>query len=277
MGPKQWNKAGLQRMVTLVKRHPDSALVPHTLLSIGEFYFNENKLFPAMKAYEKVIARGEATTAPYASYKLAWCHYNIADFHRALATFARLSRSGHPQLAKEAARDALHAYAEVGPPDGALIWFKALHNSAGTGKAQTLRLIEHFDDLGLMAKAQIARQALQDPVPSPGAAARQRAQTASGRVQQGKLDEALVLIDGALVLSMVMRDGAGKTRLLDGLQTDLVAIFDKALLDPSCGGTSGQGQCAQRALALHKIFWPEHGDNAAMAHKLGAATPKPTP
>jgi tetratricopeptide (TPR) repeat protein len=129
----------------LIKDYPGSKLVPDAYLAFGEFYFEKKDLESALRFYDKVLQFPSSRFYVYAKYKEAWVHVNLGDHGRALALFVEvidLSRDGKGSgtkssrlsLEREAKKDAVRAYAQVGSPDKAWPFFQRI----GGDSAQTM-------------------------------------------------------------------------------------------------------------------------------------------
>lgn len=139
----------------LIKMFPSSRYVPDAYLAVGEWYFNAAQLTKAIKAYQRVTTFSDSPVAPYAQYKLAWCHYNLQEFDKALegfVTVARLDGSAPTrQLAEEARKDAVMAFAQAGAPNRAEAFFSEL--APGKELALLSRLAGLWTDAGRYADA----------------------------------------------------------------------------------------------------------------------------
>ena len=118
----------------LLRDHPDSRYVPHAYLAFAEFYFADGRLDAARQFYERVtsIPPERNDVYGYALYKLAWVRYNEEDFRGAMNDFVRVleharAYSDQPSsaaLARQARREIVLPYAQVGRPDRALAFFR---------------------------------------------------------------------------------------------------------------------------------------------------------
>jgi len=118
----------------LIKDYPNSKYIPDAYLSFAEYYFDKGEMENALKFYEKVEQFPKSSVYPYAAYKKGWCHVNLGDYKAALETFVgvvRLTQSGKlavdrkqlEVLAKEAKKDVVKAYAQVGSSEKARPFF----------------------------------------------------------------------------------------------------------------------------------------------------------
>lgn len=132
----------------LVREAPNSQYVPDALLNIGEYYFNVGRMEDAEKMYSEVENFKEATVYGLAIYKKGWCYYNMGLHEEAMNQFLVVidyaksdaaAKSGYGrQLLKEAQRDLVMAYSQVGSPDSAIKVFKAISPEGYMDLAQKL-------------------------------------------------------------------------------------------------------------------------------------------
>jgi tetratricopeptide (TPR) repeat protein len=161
----------------LVTRFPRSQYAPASHVFIGEHLFDAAKLDKALEQYRAAATAPSDDVYPYALYKAAWCRFNQNRFDDAMKLLKRVSdvseKRGNVnsvQLAREARRDYVLAYARIGNPDNAREVFAQLF-----GKQAGLKMLEQFDkllfDTGRDPEAaQIAHQLLALHKDSPGAA-----------------------------------------------------------------------------------------------------------
>jgi TolA-binding protein len=118
----------------LIKDYPTSRYIPDAYLAFAEHAFEGGEMEAALKFYEKVEQFPKSSVYPYAAYKKGWCYVNLGDHRTALETFVgvvRLTQTGRlaagrrqlELLAKEAKKDVVKAYAQVGGPDKARAFF----------------------------------------------------------------------------------------------------------------------------------------------------------
>lgn len=129
---KQFDRAR-QVYHRLIKGFPQSAFVPNAYLSFAEYYFQQGDMQAAMQFYQKVteIPPERNKVYGFAIYKQAWCAYNLEDFKGALQKFvetiefAQQNPEAHnvENLAKQARRELVMPYAQVGSPGKALEFF----------------------------------------------------------------------------------------------------------------------------------------------------------
>ena len=110
----------------LTKRFPRSAWAPASHVFLGEHLFDAAKLDEALREYRAAAEVPTDEVYPYALYKAAWCRFNQNAFPDAMKLFKRVvevsEKSGWVntvQLAREARRDYVLAYARIGKPEAA--------------------------------------------------------------------------------------------------------------------------------------------------------------
>jgi tetratricopeptide (TPR) repeat protein len=135
----------------LIKDYPQSPFLPHAYLSFGEYFFENKDLENALKFYEKVLQYNGSPVYGYALYKKGWVYYNLTDFKQALATFIDVidfatnvkskHGKGDAQLAKEAKKDLVRTYSQIGTPEKAWQFFQKY------GKDYAPVMLEQLADL----------------------------------------------------------------------------------------------------------------------------------
>lgn len=118
----------------LILKSPESEYVPDALVNIGEYYFNNHDYENALKLYKQVEQYPKATVLPYAIYKQAWCHYNLADYELSLSRMIRVLKLARKRreergkvvfdLVAEAQNELIYPYSKVGKPSEAIEFFK---------------------------------------------------------------------------------------------------------------------------------------------------------
>src|SRR2546429_292316 len=123
---EQEQEAALRRMRELTRRFPSSPWAPASHVFIGEHLFDAAKLEEALREYRAAAKVPTDEVYPYALYKAAWCRFNQSAFVDAMKLFKRVvevsEKSGEVntvQLAREARRDYVLAYARIGKPEAA--------------------------------------------------------------------------------------------------------------------------------------------------------------
>jgi TolA-binding protein len=138
----------------LIKKYPDSNYVPNVLLAFGEFYFDNDDMAAAKRAYLKVLEFKGASVGTYAMYKLAWCYYNLTNYTTALDTFVDVlnetarGRKADAILRKETLRDIVLTYSHIGKASKALPFFKRLVKNESDVLYMGERLAQLYADIG---------------------------------------------------------------------------------------------------------------------------------
>ena len=126
------------------------------LLENAEAAFDESDMASA-KAFYVAVAEGPSEgLARYARYKLGWVHYNLGEFEKALETFVAIAGDRDdagqpPPLAREGLKDTVLAFAEVGAPEHAPLFYKKI---AGDGwRTYCDRLVSLYEAQGKLDAA----------------------------------------------------------------------------------------------------------------------------
>lgn len=103
-------------LTRFVRTWPQSRLLPDGYLLIGEYQFDKGEAFRAMNAYQRAAAFKDWDKWAFASYKLAWCYYNVGSMEDAVGTMRAVVRATGTQavLQDEALRDLVRFYADIG-------------------------------------------------------------------------------------------------------------------------------------------------------------------
>src|SRR5947208_1055078 len=150
----------------LTKRFPRSVWAPASHVFIGEHLFDGAKLDAALKEYRAAAEVPSDDVYPYALYKAAWCRFNQNAFGDAMKLFKRVvevsEKSGEVntvQLAREARRDYVLAYARIGKPESAKDEF-----AKKFGAENGLKMLEQYGkllfDTGRDPEAQVVHRQL---------------------------------------------------------------------------------------------------------------------
>ncbi len=136
LGQMQEAEGSYEYYVKLITRYPESKYLPDTLVNIGDYYFDQNDFGTAIQFYAKVGAFQESHIYGYAIYKLAWCHYNMAEYRDAFARFVEVIRYSDQMerrkqgvrigLKTEAQKDLVLAYSQIGKETQAIPFFKEI-------------------------------------------------------------------------------------------------------------------------------------------------------
>lgn len=112
----------IQALTELVRTYPDSARLDWAYYEIGEYWFAHNAAFKALNAYTRVAWFTGSTYRLPASYKSAWCFYNLGEYERAISTLEAIVAPGiasytlpeQRQVAELALQDLVRFYADAG-------------------------------------------------------------------------------------------------------------------------------------------------------------------
>jgi tetratricopeptide (TPR) repeat protein len=138
----------------LIKDHPTSRYVPDGLLAFGDDAFERRDLENALAFYQKVMSHSDSPLAEYARYKTGWCYYNLARFKDALEAFVAVidhtrGKKDALALAREAKKDLVRAYAQIGTPERAWPFFQRV----GGDPAMLEQLADLFSQQGKFPEA----------------------------------------------------------------------------------------------------------------------------
>jgi TolA-binding protein len=134
--------SAVENFKQLVKLYPESQYIPDAYVLIGEYYFEvEGNAFGALKAYQKAASFTDSPKYSYATYKLAWCQYNVGEYQAAIETMKKVvdysmsqAQSGSViQLQDEALKDLVRFFADADQMDEAIEYFTKL------GRADLIR------------------------------------------------------------------------------------------------------------------------------------------
>jgi tetratricopeptide (TPR) repeat protein len=150
----------------LTRRFPRSSWAPASHVFIGEHLFDAGRLDEAIKEYRAAAEVSTDEVYPYALYKAAWCRFNQSAFADAMKLFKRVveisEKSGEVntvQLAREARRDYVLAYARIGKPEAAKEEF-----ARKFGPQAGLKMLEQYGkllfDTGRDPEAQLVHRQL---------------------------------------------------------------------------------------------------------------------
>ncbi len=134
----------VQEFTRLVRTYPESAYIPDAYVQIGEYYVDNNNAYKALLAYQKATRYKESSQYAFASYKLAWCYYNVGEYGKAIETmkgvvaFSMTAAEGGDDkkrltLQDEALKDLVRFFADAGEMDEAYSYFNKL------GKKELIR------------------------------------------------------------------------------------------------------------------------------------------
>ncbi len=124
----------LQYYVKIARSFPNSRYLPDALFNIGDYYFDMNQFDNALIFYEKVERFPDSLVFGYAKYKKGWALYNMGEYEKALGSFLQVIKytnemeaAGRPlpiELRREAQKDLVTTYSQIGTADKALPFFR---------------------------------------------------------------------------------------------------------------------------------------------------------
>jgi cellulose synthase operon protein C len=155
----QNQKKALASYKRLIEKYQKSKYLPDAYLAVGEYYFNNSKgrrdiLEKALDNYKNASKYPENQVYGYALYKQGWCHFNMADYEKAMDQFKSVvlyadltsaeevegkGKSKRQGLVKEARNDYVRAYSRGG-------------GTPNEAKDRFGKLAKKADDLRLMMK-----------------------------------------------------------------------------------------------------------------------------
>lgn len=115
-----------------VVRYPKSRLVPDAYFEIGEYHYDKESAFGALKAYQKATQFPNSAKYPFATYKLAWCYHNVGNYERsistmkAVVTYSMQSDTDDNQLEREALDDLVRFFVDADAMNEAYEYFYKL-------------------------------------------------------------------------------------------------------------------------------------------------------
>lgn len=142
--------------IRIVREVPTSPFAPDALLNVGEFYFNSGRMDEAEKIYSEVENFPDSNAYGLAIYKKGWCYFNMGLHDEAMNQFLKVIEFAKSerakgigygqQLLREAQRDLVMVYSQVGSPDMAIKVFKEISPSNYMDLA--VRLAEGYTSQG---------------------------------------------------------------------------------------------------------------------------------
>src|SRR5262249_30413880 len=160
----------------LIKDYPTSKYIPDADLAFAEHAFEGGEMDAALRFYEKVEQFPKSSVYPYAAYKKGWCYINLGDPKTALETFVGVVRltQGRPPgdrqqlavLAKEAKKDVVKAYAQVGGPEKARVFFLKVGGDYAA-KMMDMLAERYWEDGKPAESTRVYKQIVADNMQSP--------------------------------------------------------------------------------------------------------------
>lgn len=147
---------------TLSKRFPNSDYIGEANLSLGDYYFDQDRRASAKKYYSKVAYDKRSALSTLALYKLSWVNYKMGNNQSALKGLLKVIRLGKNSgsrdqkrlaLSTEAKKDLPMFYAEAGNPKNALTFFTNIMSRAEASRAIE-KLAYYYVDKGDKAEAE---------------------------------------------------------------------------------------------------------------------------
>ena len=214
----------------LLRDFPRSRYAADAWLELGNHAFDAGKLAVAQDAYQHASRIGSARVRGYATYKLAWCDFNLGDFEGSREKLARVvdgSAGGTKtmlDLRTEALVDLTRVYVRLDRPDDALAYFQ--RNTQGAERRRLItRLANTLADAGALQGAlKVYRYALETEPLAPEAASWQQAVV---RAYDGLHDRERVRVE-AQRLSEMCHPGTRWWTANAGAPTALRAGFEAA-------------------------------------------------
>ena len=143
----------------LIHDRPNSKYVPNAYLAFAELFFNESQGDPSKwdtsrKAYEEVLKYKPETNKVYgyAMYKLAYVHWNMGAYDKAIETFKRTieygvtysQQPGASKYAESSRHDIIPVYALQGKPEMAYNFFHGLSGDKVGESSKTIGMLEEL-------------------------------------------------------------------------------------------------------------------------------------
>lgn len=130
------DKKAEEQFKKLLSQHPNSPLVPDSLLSLGEIQYSRRQFAAALELFLKIKEHPQARVYPYGLYKAAWSKYNLQDEAGGIKLLEDVIAFGHERaqaggavakldLRKEALGDLALFFSEARKPDQAVDYFTA--------------------------------------------------------------------------------------------------------------------------------------------------------
>jgi tetratricopeptide (TPR) repeat protein len=145
----------------IIRESPTSSFVPEALLNIAEYFYNSGRVEEALKVYSEVEKFPASSAYGLAIYKKGWCYINLHQFEDAMSHFLKVieyagseaaKKSGYGAvLMRDAQRDLVMAYSQVGNPDNAIPVFKKISPEGYLELA--VRLAEGYSSQGEFEKS----------------------------------------------------------------------------------------------------------------------------
>jgi TolA-binding protein len=171
----------VKRYEELIRDFPKSQFVPDTYIQLGNYYFDNNKLLPAKKNYEKARETAVPKIYAYAIYKLAWCDYNSGDYEAGLqklqeaVQYAETRGEELGDLKTEALNDLTVFFVQLDQPQQAIAYFKEKAPAKRQARLIAKTAVGLADSGHFDSGIQMFRWLLEDKPMGPGAPEYQQA------------------------------------------------------------------------------------------------------
>jgi TolA-binding protein len=150
---------GIKKLREFVQQFPKDPHVADAYRILADIDFDANRFGPAEASYRKVLEWQDSNIVGYALYKLGWCAYNLKNFSKAILaleqTIVWTAQQAHPSnllnLEREARRDLISIYAEVGDTSKAKEYFEKFLR--GDASPWILDLAKELDHEGQYEKS----------------------------------------------------------------------------------------------------------------------------
>lgn len=128
---------GVNYFNELAKNHPKSKYFADAMVQSADYYFDNNQFREALEKYNKLISGGESSLKIYATYKKAWCEYNLQNTEAALNHFKYVIEKEETELTgapirvrNEAIRDIALPFVELKRAEEAIRFYSSLGDKA---------------------------------------------------------------------------------------------------------------------------------------------------
>src|SRR6185312_6907712 len=133
--------------IKVVNQHPNSQLIPDSLLALGEMAYDDHNCNEALEFFVRIEKYPESRVYAYGMYKEAWAYYNRKDNDRAINKLVEVIKLQDPSKVEENAhnvnlslrgeslRDLVIFYGETRPASDAYNFFSKIANTDEVGEA----------------------------------------------------------------------------------------------------------------------------------------------
>jgi TolA-binding protein len=131
----------------VLSQHPNSPLIPDSLLALGEMSYDQHKFNDALEFFIRIEKYPQSRVYAYGMYKAAWSYYNRKDNDKAIdklvqvvqlqdpAKMEESARNANLSLRVEALRDLAIFYGETRPANKAYDFFAKIATDDEVGEA----------------------------------------------------------------------------------------------------------------------------------------------